>query len=84
MQLRRLLFACSLVVTVSAAADTIADDWPMYGRDRTHNAVSPERNPPTDWEVGKFDTKTGNWVGSRKRFKRGHSILISSRLLMIW
>ena len=65
MQLRRLLFACSLVVTVAAAVETIADDWPMYGRDRTHNAVSPERNPPTDWDVGKFDIKTGNWVGSR-------------------
>ena len=65
MQIRRLLFACSLVVTLSATDDTIADDWPMYGRDRTHNAVSPERNPPTDWDVGKFDTKTGNWVGSR-------------------
>ncbi|MDZ4848535.1 MAG: PQQ-binding-like beta-propeller repeat protein [Pirellulaceae bacterium] len=37
----------------------------MYGRDTTHNAVSPERNPPTDWDVGKFDSKTGNWVGSR-------------------
>ena len=67
MQLRGLLFACSLVVTFSAAVDTIADDWSMYGRDRKHNAVSPERNPPADWDVGKFDIKTGwlcsNWVG---------------------
>ena len=28
-----------------------ADDWPVYGRDRTGNAVSPEKNPPTDWHV---------------------------------
>ena len=27
------------------------DDWPMYGRDSTRNAVSPEKNPPTDWQV---------------------------------
>ena len=65
MQLRRLLCVFSLIVTLSATGDTSADDWPMYGRDRTHNAVSPERNAPTDWDVGKFDSKTGTWVGSR-------------------
>ena len=31
-----------------------ADDWPMLGRDKTRNAVSPEKNPPVEW-----DLKTG-------------------------
>jgi outer membrane protein assembly factor BamB len=28
-----------------------ADDWPVFGRDQTHNAVSPETGAPTDWHV---------------------------------
>jgi outer membrane protein assembly factor BamB len=27
------------------------EDWPMLGRDRTHNAVSPEKGAPTDWQI---------------------------------
>ncbi len=43
-----------------------AEDWPMFGRDRSHNAVSPETvAPPTDWDVGKYDEKAGQWIGSR-------------------
>jgi outer membrane protein assembly factor BamB len=30
-----------------------AEDWPMWGRDRTRNMVSPEKDPPTDWQVEK-------------------------------
>ncbi len=32
-----------------------ADDWPMYGRDSTRNAVSPEKNPPLDWRIEEKD-----------------------------
>src|SRR5262245_38517325 len=31
-----------------------AEDWPMPGRDKTRNPVSPERNAPIEW-----DAKTG-------------------------
>jgi outer membrane protein assembly factor BamB len=27
------------------------DDWPTFGRDRTHNAATEERGAPTDWHV---------------------------------
>jgi outer membrane protein assembly factor BamB len=27
-----------------------AEDWPMLGRDRTHNAVSLEKGAPVDWQ----------------------------------
>ena len=27
-----------------------ADDWPVLGRDKTRNAVSPEKNPPQWWQ----------------------------------
>lgn len=61
---------CNAVSTIALICATlvdfvVADDWPMYGRDATHNAVSLEVNPPTDWDIGKFDNKTGKWEGSR-------------------
>ena len=28
-----------------------ADDWPMLGRDFTRNPVSPEKNPPLEWDI---------------------------------
>jgi outer membrane protein assembly factor BamB len=31
--------------------DCRAADWPALGRDHTHNAVSSESDPPTDWDV---------------------------------
>src|SRR5205809_1022831 len=44
------LFATMLLL----AASTQAKDWPMLGRDRTRNPVSPEKGAPVDW-----DAKTG-------------------------
>jgi outer membrane protein assembly factor BamB/tRNA A58 N-methylase Trm61 len=40
-------------------------DWPMLGRDATRNSVSPEKNPPLDWDVGEFDRVEDKWVGAR-------------------
>lgn len=40
--------AFALLYLSSAAS---ADDWPMFGRDKTRNSVSPEKNPPVDWDV---------------------------------
>ena len=45
----------------------LADDWAMLGRDKTRNAVSPERQPPLDWDIGKFDRKTGKWINDNAR-----------------
>ncbi|HZZ77774.1 MAG TPA: hypothetical protein VFE62_04610 [Gemmataceae bacterium] len=34
------------LVTLGFVADVRADDWPMFGRDQTRNAVSPEKGAP--------------------------------------
>ena len=39
------------------ATPTRADDWPMWARTPLRNMVSPEKSPPTDWNV-----KTGENV----------------------
>jgi outer membrane protein assembly factor BamB len=41
----------AVIVAVVVGPAVCADDWPMLGRDRTHNAVSPEKGAPTDWQV---------------------------------
>lgn len=47
LMLRGLICAVLAFVTPSAGAA----DWPMFGRDDTRNAVSPEKDPPLDWEI---------------------------------
>lgn len=45
-------------------------DWPQFGRDATRNAVSAEQGPPTMWDIGKFDEKTGEPIaGTAKNIK---------------
>lgn len=41
-----------LCVVLAKAAFSDAADWPQFGRDGTRNPVSPERRPPTNWDVG--------------------------------
>src|SRR6184192_1187988 len=57
------LLAGAILLHACAAGD----DWPMFGRDASHNAVSPESNPPTSWNVGEFDRKTGAWLRDKAR-----------------
>lgn len=45
-------------------AATRAEDWPMYGRDHTHNAVSPEKGAPLDWQN---ETKDDNGAVQKAR-----------------
>jgi outer membrane protein assembly factor BamB len=36
----------------------------MYGRDHTHNGVSPEIAPAISWNIGTYDEKTAKWTGA--------------------
>jgi outer membrane protein assembly factor BamB len=38
-------------VLVLCAGRASAEDWPMWGRTPQRHMVSPEKNPPTDWDV---------------------------------
>jgi hypothetical protein len=41
----------ALIVVLTLVPAVAADDWPMFGRDRSRNGVSPEKNPPIWWQV---------------------------------
>jgi outer membrane protein assembly factor BamB len=43
-------FHLPVLVLLVTGLPARAEDWPMLGRDRTHNAVSPETGAPTDWQ----------------------------------
>jgi outer membrane protein assembly factor BamB len=47
-------FATS-VAWFSLASCGFADDWPMWGRDWSHNAVSPEKGAPVDFAFERKD-----------------------------
>ncbi|MEM8677947.1 MAG: PQQ-binding-like beta-propeller repeat protein [Planctomycetota bacterium] len=45
---------------IPAAAPGTAD-WPQWGGDSARNNVPAGSGIPTDWDVGTFDRKTGEW-----------------------
>jgi len=45
----------------NASADSITKEWPQWGGDSKHNNTPVGHNIPTEWEVGDFDYKTGEW-----------------------
>lgn len=48
----RLLTLAGVCGALALGSVARADDWPQWGRTNDRNMVSPEKNPPTDWDVG--------------------------------
>lgn len=46
-----------------------SEEWPMFGRDATHNAVSPEKDPPRYWDVGRTDRRTGRLIDAGENIR---------------
>ncbi len=56
----------------------LAEDWPMYGRTPQRNMVSPDKNPPTD-----FDVETGKnvlWIAKTGSLTYGNPIVANGVL----
>ena len=51
------LLLLSMVVTFAAAAD-----WPQWGGSPARNNTPEGKNIPVEWNVGKFDPKSGGWA----------------------
>ncbi len=45
----------------AAANATPTLNWPQWGGDAAHNNTPVGENIPTEWEIGDFDYKTGDW-----------------------
>ncbi|MFZ1933272.1 MAG: PQQ-binding-like beta-propeller repeat protein [Thermoguttaceae bacterium] len=48
----------SLILLFAAAAD-----WPQWGGSPARNNTPDGKNIPVEWDVGKFDEKSGRWLG---------------------
>jgi len=60
------VFLFSLVagsLSPAATGPVLAADWPQWGGSPSRNNVSEARGLPAEWNVGKFDRKTRDWLG---------------------
>src|SRR5688572_15611634 len=62
-----MLFLRSFCLIAFLSNTAFATDWPTLGRDQTRNPVSPEHDPPIDWDIGKFDRQARQWVDGTSR-----------------
>lgn len=59
------LIAAIFVAAAFFSCPVAAEDWPSLGRDATRNPVSPEKNPPTDWQIERRDKQQSVVVPGR-------------------
>lgn len=58
------------LVNAESFVDVGLGDWPQWGGSSYRNNVPEGTNIPTEWEIGDFDRKTGEWIkGSGKNIK---------------
>src|SRR5262245_18638874 len=53
-QFQKICRAVRSIIAIEIASFSVAasaGDWPMLGRDKTRNAVSPEKNAPVEWDI---------------------------------
>lgn len=50
-------------------------DWPQWGGTREKNNVPGVKNMPLDWNIGKFDRRTGQWDNSNAQNIRWYARL---------
>jgi len=72
---RKSLLAAAVAVgaVCFTGALSFADDWPMWGRTPLRDMISPEKDPPTDWDI-----KTGKnilWSASLGSKSYGNPIV---------
>ncbi len=50
-------------------------DWPQWGGTRMRNNAPAVKNLPTQWDIGKFDRRTGEWDRSKAQNIRWYAKL---------
>ena len=63
---------------VTDQADTVLSaggDWPQWGGTRERNNTPGVKNLPLDWNIGKFDRRTGDWDDAKAKNIRWFSNL---------
>lgn len=81
----RIFNTTSLFVVLFLAPAAAAEDWPMFGRDRSCNAVSLEKDPPLWWQIPQADpkipAKNTKWQASLGGRSKGDPIVANG---LVW
>ncbi|MEO0531186.1 MAG: serine/threonine protein kinase, partial [Planctomycetota bacterium] len=66
MNVSRLLAAVAITSAsgLAPAADSLTTEWAQWGGDPARNNTPVGEGLPTDWDVGSFDFRTGEWDSS--------------------
>jgi outer membrane protein assembly factor BamB len=60
---KRILVVLGLLTSAAVSARVCPADWPQWGGSPARNNTPDGKNIPVQWNVGKFDYKTGRWLG---------------------
>jgi len=52
------MLLAAVAMAAAPPAGAVAEDWPMWGRDRSRNMVSPARGLPSSFAIGELDPNT--------------------------
>ncbi len=61
--MKRIILVLGLIALASASVPVCRADWPQWGGSPARNNAPDGKNVPVEWKVGKFDRKTGRWLG---------------------
>ena len=61
--MKRIILILGLIALASASVPAGRADWPQWGGSPARNNAPDGKNIPVEWKVGKFDRKTGRWLG---------------------
>ena len=65
--MKRTLFVLGLTTLAFMSVPVSGADWPQWGGSPARNNTPDGKDIPVEWNVGKFDRKTGGWLGESAR-----------------
>jgi len=65
--MKQIIHALGLIALALPIPCAHGADWPQWGGSPARNNTPDGKNIPVEWNVGKFDRKTGDWLGESAR-----------------
>lgn len=69
-----------LAVALAFTTALHAEDWPMWGRTPDRHMISPEKNPPTDWDIE--SGKHIKWVAQLGSQSYGNPVIANGLVIV--
>ena len=69
--MKRIINVLGLVALALPAQSVQGADWPQWGGSPARNNTPDGKDIPVEWNVGKFDRKTGGWLRQNRGIESG-------------